>query len=80
MEELIQKIMLKAYQLSTQTKADVFIDYQAHVNHLNITYYIDGWRADREKVVRKYIDLKLGKFSIRDLEDTLKELEALEEK
>lgn len=78
MEKLIKEIIFKAYQISTKTKADVFIDYQAHVNWLYVKYYKNGWKSGIEADFDKCIDLRLKSISKTQLESTLKELETLE--
>lgn len=80
MEELIQKITLKAYKISTKTKADVFVDYSGHVNSICIYFYKNGWQEDIEWDFRLDFSLEIEKEAITKLEFTLKQLEKLEEK
>lgn len=79
MEELIQKIMLKAYQISTRTKADVFINYQSHVNCLYVEIYEVGWKSRLESNLDIKIDLKFESEANKKLKFVLNELLRLEE-
>lgn len=80
MEELTQRIMLKAYQISTQTKADVFIYYAGHVNKFEIFFYRDGWKKDIDWDFKLETYLDNEKEAIIKLQLILKELEKLEGK
>lgn len=80
MEELIQKIFLKAHEISTETKADVFVDYLGHVNNLYVWIYKDGWNENSERDFNIDIQLDIEKEAKTKLEFTLKQLEELEEK
>lgn len=78
MEKLIEEIMVKAYWISTKTKADVFINYQAHVNWLYVKYYKNGWKSGIDADFDKCINLKLKSISKTELESVLTELDYLE--
>ena len=78
MGELIQEIILKAYKISTTTKADVFINYQAHVNWLCVQYYKNGWKSGIDADFNKCIKLKLKSISKTELKSVLTELDNLE--
>lgn len=80
MEELIQKIILKAYEISTKSKTDVFVDYSGHVNTICIYYYKNGWQEDDEWDFRLDFSLEIEKEAIAKLQFTLEQLEKLEEK
>lgn len=79
MEELIQKIMLKAYQVNKDTKHTIFLDFSGHVNWIEITIHLNGWMqdVDPEKQLRVHLDKK---EAMEELQKTLKTLEELEEK
>lgn len=67
-----------AYELSTETKADVFIDYHPHVNYLSFSIYKNGWNSDAEPDIEEIamdISLKNLDKTIKVLQEVRKELE-----
>jgi len=42
----IEKIFELAQKISTERKADVFVDYNGHINGMSIRIYREGWRKD----------------------------------
>lgn len=78
MEELIKEIMSKAYQISTKTKADVFVSYSGHVNSVCVYLYKNGWRESLEWDFRLDFVLEPQKDTIAKLQLVLKELEEIE--
>ena len=80
MEELISKIVLKAYKISTKTKADVFVDYSGHINSFSISIYKNGWNEKQKPDYKKDLYMRLYKdIEIEnELEDILKILMNLE--
>lgn len=79
MEELLQKIMIKAYEISNTTKHDVLVNYSGHVNVLDIYYYENGWTKEKELTSIARISLE-EKYAKGKLQFILNELEKLEEK
>lgn len=53
--KLISDIQILSIQVSTTTKADVFLRYSGHVNLLEISYHKDGWSEDKEEYIHKDI-------------------------
>lgn len=45
--KLIQVVGM-AYELSTKTKADVFVEYYPHVSYISCQIYKNGWVEDAE--------------------------------
>ena len=67
-----------AYELSTETKADVFINYHPHVNYLGFSIYKNGWNSDAEPDIQEitmHISLKNLDKTIKVLQEVRKELE-----
>lgn len=53
MEELLQKVIAKVYQLNKNTKHDFFFNFSGHINRLDIDCYKDGWN---EKMYYETVD------------------------
>lgn len=79
MEELLQKIILKAYEVNENTKHDVFVRFAGHVKQIELSIFLNGWRDD-------YPDIKFETYFYNEssateiLKNMLKKLEELEEK
>lgn len=81
MEDLIQKIMLRAYQITKKGKYQIFIHYSGHINSLTVFYYNDGLWNDtayyssnkRHKIIEVYLD---GEYAEKGM---IKALEKLDE-
>lgn len=77
MEELLQKIILKAYEVNENTKHDVFIRFSGHVKQIELSIFLNGWRDD-------YPDIKFETYFYNEslateiLKNMLKKLEELE--
>ena len=79
MEELIQKIILKAYEVNKNTEHTVFVDFMGYVNCFQIYVYLNGWKENSNPDIKieTYLD---EKFAIENLQYMLNKLEELEEK
>lgn len=79
MKELLQKIMLKAYEVNENTKHDIFLRFAGHVNQIELNIFLNGWRDD-------YPDIKFETYLYNEnsameiLKSMLKKLEELEER
>lgn len=85
MKELIQKIMLKAYQITQKGKYQIFVRYSGHVNNLEVCYYNDGlWDSPlknchenkRNKILDVYLD---GENAEKELIKALAKLDKMYE-
>ena len=77
MEELIQKIMLKAYEVNNHTKHNVFVEFLGHVNWFNVRIHINGWKEYSEPDIK--VETRLHKeTAIENLQYMLTKLEELE--
>lgn len=47
MNKLLCEVLSKCYDISTNTVADVFFEYAAHVNTFSVYMYRDGWTEQR---------------------------------
>lgn len=73
MEELLQKVITKVYQLNQKTEHDIFFSFSGHTNTFDIFYYKNGW-AENKNLTR------LAETTITMTENNLKKaLERLEE-
>ena len=76
-EDLLLEVFRKCYQISTNSKYDVFFDYAPHCNIYTIYYYINGWNPDDEPIYLKSdVDIS-RKITIKTLQQTIKELDKL---
>lgn len=79
MEELLQKIILKAHEINKNAKHTVFYSFSGHVNWFEIMISLKGWEQNNDFDIM--LTAKLNeKTAIEQLEDILKKLEELEEK
>lgn len=73
MEDLLQKVIAKVYQLNKNTKHNFFFNFAGHINRLDIDYYKDGWNENKNLE-------SIMKFTTELTEENLKKaLERLEE-
>lgn len=79
MEELLQKIILKAYEVNKNTEHSVFVEFMGHVNCFQVYIHLNGWKENSNPDVKieTYLD---EKFAIENLQYMLNKLEELEEK
>lgn len=75
MEELLQKVIAKVYQLNKNTKHDFFFNFSGHINRLDIDCYKDGWNENKnlESIMKFTTEL-----TEENLEKVLKKLEEIE--
>lgn len=75
MEELLQKVITKVYQLNKNTRHDFFFNFAGHINRLDIDYYKDGWNENKnlESIMKFTTEL-----TEENLEKVLKKLEEIE--
>lgn len=79
MEKLLQKIMLKAYEVNKNTKHTVCVYFYGHVNQIEIYIYLNGWIADKDEDIKRdvYLDERTDN---KELQEILEKLEGLEMK
>lgn len=81
-EDLIQKIILKAYEISKNTKHDVVVDFCGYSNDIIIYVYKNGMKKNKRADYRAYIMLDekiFNKVAIKEeLQKTIEFLEKLE--
>lgn len=77
MEELLQKIIIKAYEVNKNTKHSVFLNFSGHVNLLSVNYHKNGWKASSDPDYRKEVYLN-EKYADIELEQILNDIEKLE--
>lgn len=77
MKELLQKIILKVYEINEETKHTVFLDFSGHVDKLQIRIYEKGWKDEEDATLNKeaYLDESTSKEQLKEI---LKELEKIE--
>lgn len=79
MEELLQKIILKAYQVDKNTKHTIFVQFAGHVKWLEVRIYLNGWEEIRKRDIELTAHLD-KKEAISELQNILDKLEELEKK
>lgn len=77
MEELLQKLIAKVYELNNTTKHHFFLDFSGHVNAVSVYYYKDGWNIEKECVYFQPMSLYLDNENSakNDIENLLQELD-----
>ena len=75
MEELLQKVITKVYQLNQKMENDFFFNFLGHINRLDIFYYENGWRENKDT---KQIMEFTTELTEENLEKALKKLEEIE--
>lgn len=75
MEELLQKVITKVYQLNKNTKHDFFFDFSGHANTFSIDYRKDGFRANEKSI---YIIDVCTRITEENLKKALERLEEIE--
>lgn len=65
MNKLLCEILNKCYEISTNTKADVFFEYAPHVKRFTVYVYRNGWTQETVG------DMEFLAFSIRVTKDNL---------
>lgn len=74
MEELLQKVITKVYQLNKNTKHDFFFNFLGHINKVEIFYYENGWKENEDNIPIMKFTTELTE---ENLEKVLKKLEEL---
>ena len=75
MEELLQKVIVKIYQLNKNTKHDFFFNFLGHINKVEIFYYENGWKENEDNIPIMKFTTELTE---ENLEKVLKKLEEIE--
>ena len=75
MEELLQKVITKVYQLNRKMEHDFFFDFSGHTNTIDIYYYKGGWSEKKELIHIMEITTTLTE---NNLEKALEKLEKIE--
>ena len=57
-QALISQLLELAYEITTETKVDVFVRYAAHIHEIQVTTYLNGWQAFRGSTRETLITLK----------------------
>lgn len=75
MEELLQKVIVKIYQLNQKMKHDFFFNFEGHTNTFSIDYCKNGFRANEKTT---YIIDLCTKLTEKNLKKALERLEEIE--
>ena len=77
MEELLQKIILKAYKINERTKHTVFVYFYGHVDSFEIEINLNGWEQKKGKDIKlkTYLDRRYAKAELQHMLDKLEKLE-----
>lgn len=70
--QLVGEIVSLAVLITSNTKADVFINYSAHCDVLNIAIHSDGWKSGVSSDIDQAVYTKPDKY--RSEEDLVKKL------
>lgn len=77
MEELLQIIILKAYEINKNTEHTVFVYFYGHVDSFEIEINLNGWEQKKGKDIKlkTYLDGKYAKAELQHMLDKLEKLE-----
>ena len=77
MEELLQKIILKAYQVDKNTKHTIFVNFMGHVEWLEVQVHLNGWEQNKSRDIEltAHLDKKGAILELQSILDKLEELE-----
>ena len=75
MEELLQKVITKVYQLNKNTRHDFFFNFSGHTNTFSIDYFKDGFRVNEKSL---YIIDVWTRMTEENLKKALERLEEIE--
>lgn len=73
---LVGEITFLAVKISLNTKADVFVDFYAHVKQLSIRYFSNGYEDDVEPVLTE-VYLKWEEWVDATEESVIEQLESI---
>lgn len=76
MEELLQELIAKVYEVNQKTEHSLFLNFSGHVNLVEVHYYKNGWSNEKryESLSRIHLNEKLSEL---ELEQTIKKLSEL---
>ena len=76
-KELLQKIIVKAYEVNENTKHTVFVRFSGQVNWLEVKIFLNGWKEDANEDISYTISLRRDNI-VEQLKEALEKLEELE--
>lgn len=75
MEDLLQKVITKVYQLNKNTRHDFFFNFSGHTNTFSIDYCKNGFGVNEKSI---YIIDVCTRMTEENLKKALKKLEEIE--
>lgn len=75
MEEMLQKVITKVYQLNQKMKHDFFFNFEGHTNTFSINYCKNGFGVNEKST---YIIDVCTRMTEENLEKALERLEEIE--
>lgn len=77
-QQKLMKIIALAYEISKETKCDVFVRYAPHCNFLDVEYYINGWNEeDCSKGINSVYLMRSKKITHKNLDYVIEKLKEL---
>lgn len=76
-KELLQKIIVKAYEVNKNTNHTVFVRFSGHVNWLEVKIFLNGWKEDADEDISYTISLRRDNI-VEQLQKALEKLEEME--
>ena len=77
-KELLQKIIVKAYEVNENTNHTIFVRFSGQVNWLTVQIFLNGWKEDADEDIGYTISLRRDNI-VEQLKKALEKLEELEE-
>lgn len=76
-KELLQKIIVKAYEVNENTNHTVFVEFIGHMNWLDVDIYTNGWKRSTSADIKYEADLH-SEDVLEQLKEILEKLEEME--
>lgn len=76
-KELLQKIIVKAYEVNENTNHTVFVEFIGHMNWLDVDICTNGWKRSTSADIKYEVDLH-SEDVLEQLKEALEKLEELE--
>lgn len=75
MEELLQKVIAKVYQLNQKMKHDFFFRFEGHTDTFSISYCKNGFRVNEKSTYIIDVCTRITEKNLKEALEKLKEIE-----
>lgn len=71
----LSTILHYAYEISTRTKHDIFVEYHSHANMFEVKGYLNGWRKNMD--AERFLETYRVSKNPKELDDCIEKLKAI---